>query len=60
MLEGLLGMAASVIAILTAGVFLVRFLVRRFDKWAESVVENTGAMRELSERVSKLEMRFRN
>lgn len=51
---------ASVIAIITAMIFSVRYLARRFDTWTNNVVENTSAVRDLSQRVTKLEGTIKN
>lgn len=56
----LVSFLASTIAIITAIGFAARYIARRFDKWIERVVENTGAIRSLSARVSKLEGTIRN
>ena len=53
--EGIIGLLASVITILTGLAFAVRYISKRFDTWAEAVVENSKAMRSLTERVAKLE-----
>lgn len=53
--EGLIGLIASVFAILGGMVIMARYIAKRFDKWANAVIENSEALRGLSERVATLE-----
>ena len=53
--QGIVGMVASVIAILGGLTISVRYLGRKFDKWADAVVENSSAVRGLTDRVTRLE-----
>lgn len=54
-LEGVIGLIASVCAIIGALVIVARYMVRRFDRWADALIENSRAMRDLSQRVTLLE-----
>ena len=54
-LEGIIGLIASVIAIIGAIFIAVRYLGRKLDKWANTIIENSTAMRDLTHRVSTLE-----
>lgn len=58
-LEGIVGLIASVFAIL-GGLFLAARYIgkridKRFDKWIETTVANTAAVTKLTVRVSALE-----
>ena len=53
--QGIVGMVASVIAILGGLTIAVRYLGKKFDKWADAVIENSGAVRSLTDRVTRLE-----
>lgn len=53
--EGVVGLIASSIAIITALFIAVRYLGRKFDKWAEAVIENSTVIIKLTDRVSTLE-----
>lgn len=53
--EGITGFIASVIAILTAMVFLAKYLDRRFHKWAESVISDSETIRNLTNRLATVE-----
>jgi len=44
-----------VVSTLTGVFFIARYLGRRFDRWANAVVDNSDAMRSLTERVRTLE-----
>lgn len=55
MAEGIIGMVASVIAIIGGFIFTVRYLDKRFDLWISAVVENSSFIRELSGRIATLE-----
>lgn len=54
-IEGIVGLVASVIAIVTALVLAVRYLGKKFDKWVETQVQNTRAVQLLTVRVVRLE-----
>lgn len=54
-IEGISGLVASIIAIIGAFIIGVRYLGRKFDKWANAVIENSTAIRHLTDRVFTLE-----
>lgn len=58
--EGVVGLIASVIAIIGALILVARYLARRFDKWTEAVIENSTVMRNLAARVTRLEGAIKN
>lgn len=53
--EGIIGLIASVCAIIGALVLCSRYLARRFDKWADALIENSKAVKDLTVRVVRLE-----
>lgn len=53
--EGITGFIASVLAILTAMIFMARYLDRRFHKWAESVISDSETIRNLTNRLATVE-----
>ena len=55
LVEGVCGLVASIIAIIGAFVIGVRYLGRKFDKWANALIENSDALRHLTDRVFTLE-----
>lgn len=55
LIEGIAGLIASVIAIVTAVVLAARYLGRKFERWINETVTNTKAMQTLTLRVFKLE-----
>jgi hypothetical protein len=59
LLEAILGMTASVFAIVGGLYMMLRWLDKRFDKWTEAIVENSQAMRNLGLRVTRLERAFK-
>jgi hypothetical protein len=56
LIEGIVGLIASVFAIVGTMIYVARYLGRRFDKWAEAVVSNSQAIRTLTTRVGRLEI----
>jgi hypothetical protein len=58
--EGIIGMVASVSTILIGVGILIRYIGKRFDKWAEAVIENSKAIRNLTNRVVALEGTIKN
>lgn len=54
-IEGIAGLIASVFAILAGMAIMVRYMAKRFDRWAEALVDNSVAMRSLTNRVFRLE-----
>lgn len=54
-IEGIIGLIASVAAIIGSLIIVARFMARRFDRWADAIIENSKAMRDLSVRVAHLE-----
>ncbi len=59
-LEGIIGMIASVCAIIGAMIFIARYVVRCFDRWIAAVVENSSVIRGLSARITTLEKAINN
>lgn len=55
MVEGIVGMIASVCAIIGALVFTMHYMAKRFDRWIDAVVENSNAVKDLTVRVVRLE-----
>ena len=53
--EGIIGMIASVFAIIAGMWVFLRYLDKRFTQWTNAIVENSRAMRTLSARVFRLE-----
>jgi hypothetical protein len=58
-LEGIIGLVASVFAILGGLYIAMRWLGKRIDKWVDALVENSSVMRGLSGTVVSLSMRVR-
>jgi hypothetical protein len=54
-LEGIIGLIASSCAIIGAIILVGRYVARRFDRWIDAVVENSGVIRGLSTRITTLE-----
>lgn len=53
--EGIIGLIASVCAIIGAIVVMARWLGRKFDRWSDAVIENSSAVKDLTLRVTFLE-----
>ena len=53
--EGIIGLIASVFAILAGLTVACRYMAKRFDRWTEAVIENSDAIRGLIDRVATLE-----
>lgn len=56
--ESIVSLIASVFAILTGLVLVGRYIGKKFDHWAETVVENSDAVKKLTLRVIRLEHRL--
>lgn len=56
LVEGIVGLIASVIAIIGAIILVGRWLAKKFDRWMNEMVANTRAMQTLTLRVLKLEL----
>jgi hypothetical protein len=56
-LEGIIGLVASVFAILGGLYIAMRWLGKRIDKWVDALVENSSVMRGLSGTVVSLSRR---
>lgn len=59
-IEGIIGLIASVFSIVAALTVTARYLGKRFDKWADALIENSRAIRLLTVRVGKLEERIKD
>lgn len=55
LIEGVVGLIASVFAVLGGMIITARFMARRFDRWVTALVDNSDAMRTLTNRVMRLE-----
>ena len=57
--EAIVGLIASVIAILTGLILATRYIARRidtkFDRWTNAVIANSSVMVNLTERIVRLE-----
>jgi len=53
--EAIAGFIASVCAVVGTMIFSARWLAHRFDRWTESVIDNSRAIRGLTTRVDNLE-----
>lgn len=53
--EGIVGLIASVIAIVGALVVAVKYLDHRFHKWANDVISDSDTIRALTNRVATVE-----
>lgn len=58
-IEGIIGLAASLCAIIGTVILCARWLGRKFEHWTETMIDNSQAMRNLTFRVSKLEEAIR-
>lgn len=56
--EAIIGLIASVFAILAGLTVAARYLAKKFDVWTESVIDNSRAIRQLSGRVMILEKKI--
>jgi hypothetical protein len=55
LVEGIIGMVASVVTVLIGVGILVRYIRKSFENWAGVVIENSKAVHDLSTRVTALE-----
>lgn len=56
-LEAIVGLIASVLAIIGTMIFVARYIAKRFDTWTEATIENSAVMRTVSSAVQSLTSR---
>lgn len=53
--EGIISLIAAVVTILGGMSVLGHYFLKRLDKWANAVIDNSAAVRSLTVRVTRLE-----
>ena len=60
LLESIISLVSAVVTILGGMAVLGRYFMKRLDKWANALIDNSDAMRKLTARVDALERTIKN